>query len=168
MQSGSSLTPVQKPNFDVLNQTLRNRHPPTLFPWSSSVQGLEHLRRKGPIFQISTVVVFSRISFPRRAKVATRADFRTVCSGQEIEGVGRIGGNTGPGRRRNTNFFTTYTYMYLEYQYSIRFAWAVLCAPQNPTHAVIRSMTLLVLVIVPTLKVKSSQTVGCQSLWLRC
>ena len=87
------------------------------------------------------------------AKVATRADVRAVCSGQEIEDVGRIGENTGPGRRRNTNFFTTYTYMYLEYQYSIRFAWAVLYAPQNPTRAVIRSMTLLVLVSAPTLEV---------------
>ena len=121
MQSGSSLTPVQKPNFNFLNQTLRNCHPPTLFPWSSSVQGLEHLRRKGPIFHISTVVVFSRISFRRMAKVATGADFRAVCSGQEVEGVGRVGGNTGPGRRKNTNFFTTYTYMYLEYQYRIVF-----------------------------------------------
>ena len=77
--------------------------------------------RKGPIFQISTVIVFSRISFRRMAKVATRADFLAVCSGQEVEGVGRIGGNTGPGRRKNTNFFTTYTYMYLGYQYRIVF-----------------------------------------------
>ena len=70
VQNGCSLTPVQKPNltssikhYEIV-LLLHRLQGPHLHQRALSLQGLENLCRKGPIFQISTVIVFSRISFP--------------------------------------------------------------------------------------------------------
>ena len=61
---------VQKPNltssikhYEIV-LLLHRLQGPHLHQRALSLQGLENLCRKGPIFQISTVIVFSRISFP--------------------------------------------------------------------------------------------------------
>jgi hypothetical protein len=70
VQNGYSLTPVQKPNLTSsikhyqIVLLLHRLQGPHLHQRALSLQGLENLCRKGPIFQISTVIVFSRISFP--------------------------------------------------------------------------------------------------------
>ena len=82
-----------------------------------------------------------------RARLTLQSELSSKQAEQEV-----FLGRPGTRRRRNATFFTTWVYMYLEYQHSIRSPWAVLCAPQSPAHAAIRSKSLLVFVSPPTLE----------------